>query len=106
MSEAEQIKAKLDKLNAVVISQDSAKVIVAYRQKDKTKLARFDLKGYYYDRYGPNVLATFNGSRFWFQSGAIADSVSDEQLEEIKKVHSGESALSTFDPTILGDLRS
>jgi hypothetical protein len=106
MTEAEQVKEKLENLKAVVLLTKQDYVYVLFNQKGKTKFAAFGLKGYYYDRYGPSVLATFNGSRFWFKSGDVADWLTDADLEEMKKMFNGESKLKAFDPTILGDLKS
>jgi hypothetical protein len=106
MTESGIVRAKLLKLNAGVVFQNDKEVVVVYNQKGKTKLASFELKGYYHDRYGPNVLATFNGFRFWFKSGDVADAVSDSQMAGMKDKFDGESDLPQFDPTILGDLKS
>jgi hypothetical protein len=109
-SESEKVKQKLEKLGAVVlkkvignITRDN-RLYVIYNQKGKTKLAVFNLCGYYYDRYGPNVIATFNGKRFWFQSNDIANSLTEDELLEMKKSFIGESELAKFDPEILGNL--
>ncbi|HWZ22630.1 MAG TPA: hypothetical protein VNW06_08250 [Cytophagaceae bacterium] len=106
MTEAEQVKAKLEKLKAVVLSQDDRNIYVIYNQRGKTKLASFELKGYYYDRYGPNVLATFSGKNFWYKSCSIGQSLPVWFWDEMEIMFDNESELKAFDPTILGDLKS
>lgn len=64
------------------------------------------MNGYYHDRYGPKVIATFNGNHFWFMSNDIANELNYEDLEQMKKVFNSESELPKFDPVVLGELHS
>lgn len=111
MTESERIKQKLLKLGAVVLKTDKGfdgndRIYVLYNQDNKTKLAYFNLTGYYYDRYGPNVIATFSGHRFWFKSAALADSLTDNDIDEMERVFKGDSILPDFDPSVLGEFLS
>jgi len=72
----------------VVVEDDQFEFTVMYFEKGKTKLARIDK--HYYHRYGPLVLATFNGSRYWFKSGEVGDLLSDSIIEAMKLYHEDE----------------
>lgn len=103
-NEHNKIKQKLEKLNAKVVKTTVDRIYVIYNQKGKTKLAYFATNLPYHDRYGPQVISTYNGSRFWFMSNDIANSISDIELIEMELVFFGNSTLPNFEVDTLGIL--
>lgn len=93
----DEIRAVLRNRHLRVIRYEGNYFTVIWSHQDKIKYGQ--IKDPYLHRYGINTMATFNGKRFWFQSGEIGDNIPNVDLTLMKNMSEGlDDGLDEFDP--------
>lgn len=79
---------------------------------DGVKVKYGKLNADYCHRYGINVLSTFNGRTFWYQSGNVAEEMPELHMNYMKVMADGNVPvdhkgihLKSFNPDVLIDVR-